>query len=79
MTLGLEMSDTKVYEPYIRALLGTASHYCEAVEPGHAEPGLAPDPPTPLMSLPRCQVCEYDAYRFLTDTESHTNSTLVVG
>ena len=28
--LGLQLSDTKVYEPEIRALLGTASHYCEA-------------------------------------------------
>ena len=27
----LELSDTKVYESYIRALLGTASHFCEAV------------------------------------------------
>ena len=25
----LELSDTKVYEPYIRALLGTASHFSE--------------------------------------------------
>jgi len=25
----LELSDTKVYEPYIRALLGTASRFCE--------------------------------------------------
>ena len=25
------MSDTKVYEPSIRALLGTASHFCEGV------------------------------------------------
>ena len=24
----LELSDTKVYEPYIRALLGTAAHVC---------------------------------------------------
>jgi len=31
ITLGLELSDTKVYEPQIRALLGTASQYCEAV------------------------------------------------
>jgi len=31
ISLGLELSDTKVYEPYIQALLGTASHYCEAV------------------------------------------------
>ena len=31
ITLDLELSDTKVYEPYIRALLGTTSHYCEAV------------------------------------------------
>ena len=27
----LKLSDTKVYEPQIRALLGTASHYCEVV------------------------------------------------
>ena len=31
ITLGLKLSDAKVYEPWIRALLGTASHYCEAV------------------------------------------------
>jgi hypothetical protein len=31
ITLGLELSDIKVYEPEIRALLGTASHFCEAV------------------------------------------------
>ena len=31
ITLGLELSDTKVYEPQIRALIGTAYHYCEAV------------------------------------------------
>jgi len=27
----LELSDTKVYESEIRALLGTASHFCEVV------------------------------------------------
>ena len=27
----LELSDTQVYEPSIRALLGTASHFCEVV------------------------------------------------
>jgi len=27
----LELSETQVYEPYIRALLGTASHFCEVV------------------------------------------------
>ena len=27
----LELSDKKVYEPYIRALLGTTSHSCEVV------------------------------------------------
>ena len=27
----LELSDTKVYEPYIRARLGTAAHFCEVV------------------------------------------------
>jgi len=29
----LELSDTKVYEPQIRALLGTAAHFCEVYEP----------------------------------------------
>jgi len=28
---GLKLSDTQVYEPYTRALLGTASHHCEVV------------------------------------------------
>ena len=28
----LELSDTKVYDPQIRALLGTAAHFCKAVE-----------------------------------------------
>jgi len=27
----LELSDTKVYAPYIRARLGTAAHFCEVV------------------------------------------------
>ena len=27
----LELSDTQVYEPYIRALLGTASYFCEII------------------------------------------------
>ena len=27
----LELSDTKVYKPWIRALLGTAAHFCEVV------------------------------------------------
>ena len=27
----LELSDTQVYEPYIRALLGTAAHFCKVV------------------------------------------------
>ena len=29
--LGLKLSDTQVYEPEKRALLGTASHFCEAL------------------------------------------------
>ena len=28
----LEFSDTQVDEPYIRALFGTASHFCEGLE-----------------------------------------------
>jgi len=28
---GLELSDTTIYEPYIRALLETAPHFCRAV------------------------------------------------
>jgi len=31
LLLRLELSDTKVYETQIRALLGTASHFCEVV------------------------------------------------
>ena len=31
LLLSLELSDTTIYEPQIRALLGTASHFCEAV------------------------------------------------
>ena len=31
IALGLELSDTRVYEPEIRALLGAASHSCKAV------------------------------------------------
>ena len=27
----LELSDTHVYEPWIRALLGTAAHFCKVV------------------------------------------------
>ena len=26
-----ELSDTQVYEPYIRAIIGTASHFCKVV------------------------------------------------
>ena len=33
----LELSDTQVYEPLIRALLGTASHVCEVVVLKHPE------------------------------------------
>ena len=29
----LELSGTQVYEPSIRALLGTSSHFCEVVAP----------------------------------------------
>jgi len=29
----LELSDTEVYAPYIRARLGTAAHFCEVVVP----------------------------------------------
>jgi len=31
--LGLKLSDTRVYEPQIRARLGTAAHLCEVVVP----------------------------------------------
>ena len=34
----LELSDSKVYEPFIRALLGTASQFCEVVEPFNPPP-----------------------------------------
>ena len=31
IALGLELCDTEVYKPYVRALLGAAAHYCAAV------------------------------------------------
>ena len=36
ITLGLELSDSKVYEPQIRALLGTASHHSNSCPPTHS-------------------------------------------
>jgi len=30
-SLSLNLSDTRVYEPQIRALLGTAAHFCDVV------------------------------------------------
>jgi len=30
-SLGLRLSDTRVYEPQIRARLGTTAHFCEVV------------------------------------------------
>jgi len=45
----LELSDTKVYEPYIRARLGTAAHLCEVIvlklrsDPGFPHSGLQRD------------------------------------
>jgi len=59
----LELSDTQVYEPEIRALLGTASHFCEGGQPvvelvhelrgGLAlhPPQVVPCPPTTLRSI----------------------------
>ena len=50
----LELSDTKVYEPYTRALLGAASHFCEvvvlkfeAVDRATRPPNLCPQTPQP--------------------------------
>ena len=46
----LELSDTKVYEPSIRALLRTASHFCEVTDYPHPSAlkasHAAPDPST---------------------------------
>jgi len=56
---GLELSDTQVYEPQIRALLGTAPHFCEVVvlklNP-HADhvrgaTGVEEEPPERLLHL----------------------------
>ena len=38
----LELSDTKVYEPYIRARLGTAAHFCEVVVLKYRVPSACP-------------------------------------
>ena len=35
----LELSDTKVYQPSVRAFLGTAAHFCEVVVPLSSECG----------------------------------------
>ena len=35
----LELSDTKVYQPLVRALLGTAAHFCQVVGSGAAGGG----------------------------------------
>jgi len=32
-SLGLKLSDTRVYTPQIRARLGTTTHFCEAPSP----------------------------------------------
>jgi len=40
-SLSLKLSDTKVYEPQIRARLGTASHFCEVVLKLRAVPSCA--------------------------------------
>ena len=37
----LELNDTKVYEPEIRTLLGTASHFCAVVVLKSRTPGVA--------------------------------------
>jgi len=49
------VSDTPVYEPYIRARLGTAANFCEVVvltrhrgQAGHRVPRARPHPPTSL-------------------------------
>jgi len=42
-SFSLKLSDTRVYAPQIRALLGTASHFCEVVASSHSKlafPGL---------------------------------------
>jgi len=47
----LELSDTKVHEPQIRALLGTASHFCEEVVGGSCWRGAVPSSRTPASTL----------------------------
>jgi len=50
----LELSDAKVYEPQIRALLGTASHFCEVVVLKlRTVPTPMPSPPRPMPQPPR--------------------------
>jgi len=49
----LELSDTKVYAPYIRARLGTAAHFFEVVVP-HPRP---PGPGRPRLSLSHPRAC----------------------
>jgi len=54
----LELSDTNVYEPEIRARLGTAAHFCEVVvlksfKPHIPNPKTLPLTPNPRVGGPR--------------------------
>ena len=53
-----ELNDTNVSEPYIRALLGTASHFCGLPSTRRFLPKSSSPPDTPSTPLP-CQTREY--------------------
>jgi len=52
VTFGLELSDANVYEPSIQALLGTASHYCEAVADAGTQKRHRREPPQVGITRP---------------------------
>ena len=58
----LELSNTKVYEPQIRALLGTATHFCQAVVLIFSHTGTTLSRPQttskPTMRSQQSQLCD---------------------
>ena len=70
-SLSLELSDARVYEPQIRARLGTTAHFCEVVVLTRASPGefimarissrvgIFPSPPSSLDILRGLRFSEF--------------------
>ena len=68
----LEFSDTIIYEPEIRALLGTASHFCEAV-------ALRAVPLGTVLNLGVPTHCMHPAFRFLPKRAGRKGGSCIQG